>query len=81
MFFNLIVDSHGAFLRLGRVEAYARRDRSGAPSWALLREPGAVEVMAGRLRLTVSKAPLPGSHRAALSAFLAQVDAEAGRSG
>jgi hypothetical protein len=51
------VDRHGTFLRLGRVEVYARWDRTTPPSLTIDREPGAVEVMAGRFRLTVSKVP------------------------
>lgn len=50
-------DRHGVFARLGRVEVYARRDRQGPRSWGIFREPGAVEVEAGRLRVTVSRAP------------------------
>jgi hypothetical protein len=61
---NLEVDQHGTFLRLGRAEVYARWNRTGAPAWAIHREPGAVEVEAGRLRLTVSKVPLPNVERA-----------------
>ncbi len=59
--FALEVDRHGTFLRLGRTEVYARRDRTGPRSWGVFRDPpaGALEVDAGRFRLTVSRAPLP----------------------
>lgn len=51
------VDRQGVFARLGRVEVYARRDNQGPRSWGIFREPGAVEVDAGSLRVTVSRAP------------------------
>ncbi len=56
----LEVDAHGTFLRIGRLEAYARRDCTRGPSWGLFREPGAVDVEAGRFRLTVSLTPKAG---------------------
>ena len=55
--FSVEVDRHGAFVRLGRAEVYARVDRYGPRSWGIFREPGAVEVEAGRLRVTLSRAP------------------------
>lgn len=58
------LDRHGLFARFGRLEVYARRDRLGPPSWGLFREPGAMEMEAGRFRVTVSKAPLAAADSA-----------------
>jgi hypothetical protein len=44
-------------MRLRIIEVYAQRDRIRRPSWGIFREPGAVEVDAGRFRLTVSRTP------------------------
>lgn len=49
---GLEIDGSGAFLRVGRVEAYLRRAASG--EWSREHGPGWAEVSAGRLRLTVS---------------------------
>jgi hypothetical protein len=48
----LEVDRLGLSLRLGRVELYARTERTS--EWWTLREPGSVEWAAGRVRLTIS---------------------------
>lgn len=55
---SLDIDDDGTFLRVGRVETYARWNRVEPPSWAIIQEPGAWEMEAGRLRLTVSWAPV-----------------------
>ncbi|WP_439551439.1 hypothetical protein [Falsiroseomonas sp.] len=64
------IDGFGTFLRVGPWEAYARTDRIGAASWGVLREPGAVEVEAGRVRVTLSRMPAmaPERHREGASA-------------
>lgn len=49
------IDRSGAFLRMGRIEAYLRRTPSA--EWSRERGPGWAEVAAGRFRLTVSWAP------------------------
>lgn len=49
---GLEIDHSGAFLRMGRIEAYLRRASSA--KWTRERGPGWAEVSAGRLRLTVS---------------------------
>lgn len=56
---SLELDPQGAFLRAWRLEAYARMDRQGQPAWGWHREPAALEVTAGRLLLTVSRASPP----------------------
>lgn len=58
---RLECDRAGAFIRLGRRELYARRYADAAPSWAWQRDAeGALEVDAGRFRLTVSRVPVAG---------------------
>jgi len=54
---RLEIDGHGSFLRTGPWETYARLDRTGPRAWGLRREPGAVEVEAGRVRVTLSRVP------------------------
>ena len=51
----LELDRQGLFLRLGRVEVYARRDRER--SWFLDRSAEATEASAGHFRVTLSRAP------------------------
>ena len=54
-------DSMGAFVRLGSRELYAHRYADATPSWAWQRDArGALEVDAGRFRLTVSRVPVAG---------------------
>lgn len=56
--FSLEWDRSGAFIRLGKRELYARRCSDAAASWAWVRAvDGALEVDAGRFRLTVSRVP------------------------
>lgn len=58
---RLECDRAGAFVRLGSRELYARRYADVAPSWAWHRDAeGALEVDAGRFRLTVSRVPVAG---------------------
>jgi len=52
---SLEIDRQGFFLRLGRVEVYARRDRERA--WFIDRAEDGTEASAGRFRLTVSRPP------------------------
>jgi len=59
-FRRLFVELHrtGLFLRLGRVEVWAGPDLLRQSAWFVRREPGSVEVAAGRFRLIVSWAPV-----------------------
>lgn len=58
---RLECDHAGAFVRLGSRELYARRYADEAPSWAWQRDAeGALEVDAGRFRLTMSRVPVAG---------------------
>ena len=59
-FRRLFIELHptGLFLSLGRVEVWAGPDLLRKSAWFVLREPGSVEVAAGRFRLIVSWAPL-----------------------
>ena len=52
---GLVLDRQGLFLRMGRVEVYARRDPERA--WFLYRAEDGMEASAGRFRVTVSRAP------------------------
>ena len=53
----LELDRQGLFLRLGRVEVYARKDRERA--WFFDRSTDATEASAGHFRVTFSRAPEP----------------------
>lgn len=54
---HLEVDGLSLFLRLGRVEVYARRRASYDPRWRVVREPGSVEGYGLGMGLTASRRP------------------------
>ena len=58
--FAIEIDSlTSAYLRTGRLHCYIRTEPQEPRRWGWYREPGSVEVDAGRLRFTVSKEAKP----------------------
>lgn len=55
--FALELDRRGAFLRLGRVEAYVCFEPDRA--WSFLRDPGGFDAQIWRLHLIVGRVPDP----------------------